>query len=282
MPHRLTILLALFLSTTVSAQSEVEDLRDVMSARAYAMGGAYRALGLGTEAVLGNPAAIALWRMYRMEVHGGWDARGKDAFGAVSVMDAKTSALAAGMDYHYLTLRNGAGRASAHYSTLAIALPITPGVLVGASVHYLRMSSPRQANATTPDLGLLLRFSESLTLGFSAHNLIGTGNPELTRYYSAHAGFLAGLLTVAADVRADFQTQERAVLTYSGGLEYILGQAIPVRVGYTYDGFQRTSQLGVGLGFMTQEGGGIDLGYRHELGGERGRQLALTIKMQVG
>jgi hypothetical protein len=282
MSHRLTLLLALCLSTTVFAQSEVEDLRDVMSARAYAMGGAYRALGLGTEQVLGNPAGIALWPMYRMEAHGGWNIQGKDAFGAVSVMDAKTSPVAAGMDYHFLTLRNGAGRVTAHYSTLAMALPITPGVLVGASVHYLRMSAPRQANATTPDLGLMLRFSEGLTLGFSAHNLIDTGNPELTRYYSAHAGFLTGLLSIGADVRGDFESQEGAVLTYSGGLEYIVGQAFPVRLGYTYDGFRKASQLGVGVGFMTSEGGGLDLGYRHDLGENGGRQLAFTIKVQVG
>lgn len=282
MPRGLMFLLALCLSTPLYAQSDVEDLRDLQSARAYAMGGAYRALGLGTEAVLGNPAAMALWKMYRMELHGSWDPAGKDAFGGVSVMDAKTSDLAAGLDYHLLSLRNGEGRATGHFSTLAFALPLTPGVLIGTSIHYLRLSEPRRTSASTVNVGLLLRFSDSLTTGFSAHNLIDTQNVELTRYYSLHAGYLAGLLTVAADVRADFETRGERVLTYSAGLEYILGQALPVRVGYSYDGFQQSSQLGVGLGFMTAGGGGIDLGYRHELGGEKGRVLALTIKLQVG
>jgi opacity protein-like surface antigen len=276
------VLLTLCLSTTVYAQSDVEDLRDVMSARAYGMGGAYRALGLGTEAVVGNPAAIALWKMYRMELHGSWDPNGKDAFGGVSIMDAKTSDLAAGLDYHLLTLRSGEGRTTGHYSTLAFALPITPGILIGTSVHYLKLNGPRQTNASTGDAGLLLRLSDGFTLGFSAHNLIDTNNIELTRYYSLHTGYLAGLFTVGADVRADFESRESAVFTYSGGLEYILGQAFPVRFGYTYDGFHKASQLGFGLGFMTETGGGIDLGYRHDLGGEKGRLLALTIKLQVG
>src|SRR5690349_12791750 len=105
MPCRLMLLFALFLSTTVYAQADVDDLRDLQIARAYGMGGAYRALGLGTEAILGNPAAMALWKMYRMEVHGSWDAKGHDAFGGVSVMDGKTSDLAAGLDYHFLSLR---------------------------------------------------------------------------------------------------------------------------------------------------------------------------------
>jgi opacity protein-like surface antigen len=282
MPCRLTLLLALSLSTAVYAQSDVEDLRDIQSARAYAMGGAYRALGLGSEAVLGNPAAMALWKMYRMELHGSWDTSGKDAFGGVSIMDAKTSDLAAGLDYHILSLRSGEGRATGHFSTLAFALPITPGVLIGSSIHYLRLNEPRRSNASTVDVGILLRFSDSLMTGFSAHNLIDTHNVELTRYYSLHAGYLSGLLTVAADVRADFESQARRVLTYSAGAEYILGQALPVRLGYTYDGFQKASQLGLGLGLMTEGGGGIDLGYRHDLGGQKGRLLALTIKMQVG
>ncbi|MBN1205844.1 MAG: hypothetical protein JXB05_13080 [Myxococcaceae bacterium] len=281
MPHRLLLLLALCLSIPVHAQSDVEDLRDISSARGYAMG-ASRALGIGTEAVLGNPASIALYQMYRMELHGAWDTHGKDAFGGVSVMDAKTSALAAGVDYHVLTLRNGEGRATAHFSTLAFAFPLTPGILVGSSVHYLRMSAPREANATTVDAGLLLRLSDAFTAGVSAHNLIDTKNPELTRYYTAHVGYLAGLFVAAADVRVDFETRDKAILTYSGGFEYILGQALPVRVGYTYDGFHKASQLGVGLGFMTEGGGGLDLGYRHDLGGEKGRLLALTFKMHVG
>lgn len=282
MSHRLILLLALSLSTTVFAQTDVEDLRDLHSARSLAMGGAYRALGLGTEAVQGNPAAIALYRLYRLELHGAWDLKGKDAYGGLSVMDAKTSALGAGLDYHLLSLRNGAGRATAHFSTLALAFPITPGVLVGSSVRYLRLGGSLRANATTVDAGLLLRFSESLTLGFSGHNLIDTDHVELTRYFSAHLGYMAGMLVLAADVRADFQTREESVFTYSGGLEYLLGQVIPVRLGYTYDGFHEASQLGVGVGFMTQEGGGIDLGYRHDLGGEKGRVLAITLKMQVG
>lgn len=281
MSRPLMVLLALCLSTTVYAQSDVDDLRDITSARGYGMGGAYRALGLGTEAVVGNPAAMALWKMYRMELHGSWDTSGKDAFGGVSLMDAKTSDLAAGLDYHILSLRSGEGRTTGHFSTLAFALPITPGIFIGTSVHYLKLTGPRQTNSSTVDGGLLLRLSDGLTLGFSAHNLIDTHNVELTRYYSLHTGYLAGLFTVGADVRADFESRDKTVLTYSGGFEYILGQVFPVRMGYTYDGFQKASQLGFGLGFMTETGGGIDIGYRHDLGGDKGRLLALTLKLQV-
>jgi hypothetical protein len=36
----------------------------------------------------------------------------------------------------------------------------------------------------------------------------------------------------------------------------------------------------VGIGLMTP-GGGLDLAYRHDVEGEKGRLVALTFKMQV-
>ncbi|SEU15394.1 hypothetical protein [Stigmatella erecta] len=287
MLSRLTLLLLLGLSATVHAQAEFDDLRDLSSARGYAMGGATLAHGLGTESLLGNPAAIALFKLYRVELHGAWDTSDKDAFAGVSVMDAKTSPVAAGLDYHILSLRNGAGRSTAHFTTLALALPLSSNLMIGSSLHYLRLRGgidPLRVNDTSVDAGLLMRLGSAYTLGFSAHNLVGSDRPELGRYYSAHLGIFTGLLTLGADVRADFDTAAKNIFTYSGGAEYLFGQAVPVRLGYSYDTFRRTSQLGAGLGFITQQGGGIDFAYRHEFGkGEgRGRLFSLSIRMQVG
>jgi opacity protein-like surface antigen len=288
--RRLTLLLTLLLSTLAHAQEEpapdtaeaprAEDLRDIMSARGYGMGGAWRALGVGAESGTGNPAAVAAFRTYRIELTGGWDWVGKDAAGMVAVADATTSALAAGVSYQLISLGKGTQRATAHLNTVALALPLADSLMIGVSSRYLLMRGARQANAITGDAGILIRPSGFLSLGVSAHNLIGTGNPELTRYYSAHAGIFAGLLTVAADVRADFETNNRTTFTYSGGMEFILGQLVPVRAGYTWDGFTRSSQLGLGIGVLTG-GGGLDLAYHQDFGGEKGRLIALTFKVQV-
>ena len=282
MPLRPTVLLfALCVSTAALAQPS-EDLRDIMSARAYGMGGAYRALGLGSEAVLGNPAAMALYPSYRVEGTGAWDVEQKEGLLGISIVDAATSKLAMGVDYHWVSLGRGGARSSAHLSSLGVGLPLSQMLMIGATARYLRLSGQsRYANSVTVDTGLLLRLSNSFVAGVSAHNLIDTGDEELTRYYSAHVGVLTGMLTLAGDVRADFTTNNENTFTYSGGLEYLLGQVLPVRAGYTYDGFLRTSQLSTGIGFMTESGGGLDIGYRHDLGGPKGRLLALTFKMQM-
>lgn len=263
-----------------SQQPRAEDLRDLLSARGHGMGGAWRAFGVGAESGTGNPAALGIFRSYRVEITGAWDWVGQDAFGMVAVADSVSSPLAAGVSYQLVTLGKDLERSTAHVNTLAMALPLADSFLIGVSTRYLLLRGARQANAITGDAGLLFRPSPAFALGVSSHNLIGTGNPELTRYHSAHAAVLVGMLNLAADVRADFETNNRTTLTYSGGLELVLGQSFPVRAGYTWDGFTRSSQVGVGLGLLTQ-GGGLDLAYRHDFGGEDGRLVALTFKLQV-
>ena len=288
MRHRATLLLALLLTLRASAQEEpvpveqpaAEDLRDLTGARAYGMGGAWRAMGVGAETGTGNPASLSIFRTYRVELSGAWDWTGKDAFAMASVADSSTSVLAAGVTYQVVTLGKGAARSTAHFNTLALALPLADSFLVGISTRYLVLTGARSANAVTGDAGLIFRPSQTVALGVSAHNLINTGNAELTRYYSAHAAVIAGVFSAGADVRADFTTNERTTLTYSGGLEFLVSRQLPLRAGYTWEGFTRSSQLSVGTGLLLK-GGGIDLAYRHDIGGENGRLLALTIKVQV-
>ncbi|WP_375756847.1 hypothetical protein [Corallococcus exercitus] len=266
-----------------AATSEpAEELRNVASARSLGMGNAFRATGLGADALLGNPAAMALFPAYRIEGTGAYDPRNKEGYLGLSLADSSSGRLALGVDYHWLSLGRGGARTSANLSTLGAALPLSQSLIIGLSGHYLRLNGQQRfANSITMDAGILVRMSEQLTLGVSGHNLIDTENVELTRYFSAHAGYVGQALVVAFDVRADFETRDSAVLTYNTGAEYILDQTIPLRLGYTYDGFQEVSRLTVGAGFMSPGGGGVDLAYQHDLGGLNGRMLALTLRLLV-
>ncbi|HZI12741.1 MAG TPA: hypothetical protein VE153_20330 [Myxococcus sp.] len=282
MSLRSVLPLALCLFSTAALAQRSEELRDVMSARAYGMGGAYRALGLGTEAVMGNPAAMVLYPSYRVEATGGWDVGQKQGLLGVSIVDAATSRLGMGIDYHWVSLGRGGARSSAHLSSLGVGLPLSQVLMIGAAARYLRLSGEsRYVNSVTGDVGLLVRPSPAFAAGVSAHNLIDTDHQELTRYFTGHLGFLSGPLAVAGDVRADFTTNNESTFTYSGGVEYVTGQVLPVRAGYTYDGFTGASRLSAGLGFLTEGGGGIDVAYRHDLGGEKGRLLVLTVKLNM-
>lgn len=273
------LLAALIFSGVAAAQPEL-GFRDLLHARSLAMGGAYRATGLGVEAVHGNPASLALFKRYQVELSGSWDATTKFGFLTSGVMDSATSEVAGGVTYHFLSLGRGEERSTAHLTTLALALPLSQRIHLGASGRYLRMSGAGEANAVTPDAGLLVRVTESLALSVSGHNLVDTYNPELPRHYVLSAAFVGGLFCAAFDLRADPRPEGPPRLAWAGGLEYIVGEAFPLRAGYQYDSLRGTHFVSGGIGFLTQ-GGGADFGYRHELGGSEGRMLALTLKMQV-
>ncbi len=274
---RCLLLAALGVAGTAAAQAE-PGLRDLMHSRNFAMGGAYRSLGVGAEAVSGNPAAVGLFKRYQVELSGAWDVPNAYAFGSVAVVDS-TNELAAGLAYHLVTLGREEQRRTAHVNTLALDLPLTENIHIGASGRYLIETGAVERNGITMDAGLLVRITPSLAVGFSGHNLIDIPNSDLARYYAGSLAWLGGLFSAALDVRADFGIAESVQLAYSAGLEYILGQ-FPVRAGFSLDTITQTQHLSAGLGLLV-EGGGIDVGYRHELGGLEGRLLSVTFKVMV-
>jgi hypothetical protein len=279
MSKPLTVLL-LLVSSSAFATAIEPGLRDLMQARNIAMGGAYRAHGLGAESAFGNPAALSMYKRYQVELSGAWDITTKYAFGSVAIADS-TQEVSAGVAYHLVTLGRGEKRRIAHFNTVASAYAISENIHVGVSARHLLMTGAREANAITMDAGLLVRLTEGLSIGFSGHNLIDTANPELTRYYALAAAWVIGGLTAAFDVRADFGIADVPVqMAYGGGLEYILADMFPLRAGYSYDTVMGTQHISCGLGYAYQ-GGGIDLAYRHELAGNDGRLLMLTFKMQM-
>jgi hypothetical protein len=259
--------------------------RDLVHARSLGMGGAYRALGLGLETVTGNPAAMSLYRRYIIELSGLWDFTSREAFGAAGVMDS-TNPLAAGVTYHLIAFGEVNDRSLAHLNSLALSIPVTESLHVGASAHYLYATGALRANAVTGDAGVALRLGENLAVAVGGHHLIPTGHPELSTYWTGSASFIAGLVAAAADVRLEPRPNLSPLWGLNVGGEYVMGSGFPVRVGYSF--VQRASPgdpevtalshfLSAGLGYIT-EGGGLDVAYRHELTGV-GRAVAVTLRI---
>ncbi|MFZ5470255.1 MAG: hypothetical protein ACOZIN_12540 [Myxococcota bacterium] len=263
--------------TSAFAQSP-PDLRDLMHARNFGMGGAYRAHGLGAEAAFGNPAAVGLYRRYQLDLSGAWDATHKFGFGTLAIVDSATSNLAAGIAYHFASVGRGSEHTNVHLNTAAFALPFGQALHLGVSARHLLMNGATEANAVTMDAGALVRLG-GFAVSFSGHNLVDVHNPLLSRFYNLGVAYLGGLFTAALDVRADFGGPS-PLLSYAGGVEYIIGAGLPLRAGYTTEPAQGQQWLSAGVGIIT-EGGGLDVAYRHELGGLTGRLIALTLKMQV-
>lgn len=280
--------------TSPPAPLAVSTLRDFMHARSYGMGGAFRATGLGADSVGGNPAAMSLFPRFQTELSGAWELDGRMTFGTLAVLDSATNRIAAGVAYHFGQIRDGEERRTLHLQTFAFALPVAPWLHFGLSGRYLNLSGsqnkgpagPKAANAITGDAGLMFRFGQSIHVGLSAHNLIDTTHPELSRYFVGSAAFVGQLFSAAAEVRADFgarrlidpETAPAAnFFGWSAGAEYILG-VVPLRAGYQSDPLADAHYVTGGIGLMT-ETGNIDLGYRHQL---NGAARLFTVSVRLG
>ncbi|MFO0600845.1 MAG: hypothetical protein U0228_36380 [Myxococcaceae bacterium] len=265
----------------VGAWAQVEstpDLRDLGHSRNMAMGGAYEAMGYGAEAVGGNPAALSLYKRYLIEATGSWDVPQGYGFGSLVVADS-TNALSAGISYTFATF-GGPERRWAHLTTMGLAYAIADVFHLGIAVRHHVLVGASNTNSVSMNAGLVVRPIEYLSFGFSGHNLISVYNRDVSRYFVASiAGQLFQQLSPAFDLRMDFnQVQPR--FAFHGGIEWLIAQMIPVRAGYEHDGIANHDYISFGTGYFSS-GSGVDIAYRHEINGQNGRLISLTLKLQL-
>ena len=285
MRRNFTLLLSLA-SSLAAAQvvaTDGPDLRDLQSSRNVAMGGAYEALGYGAETIGGNPAGLSLYKRYQIEATGSWDVPQGYGFGSVAVADS-TNPLSMGISYHFATF-GGEKRRWAHLTTVALAYTFGDLIHLGIATRHHAIVGPPNANSISINAGLIAKPVQWLTLGFSGHNLIYVYNPDITRYFVASIGIqILGQLTPTFDLRMDFNQIVGGVviprLAYHGGLEWLIAETFPIRLGYQFDNIQNHQYISAGVGWFSA-GSGIDFAYRHELGGTEGRLLSLTLKLQL-
>ena len=270
-------LFLLLVSTSAFAQSGPGTV-DVMSARAYGMAGAFRSLGSGTEVIDGNPAALGVYKRYLIELSGGWDPRNPFGFGSVALMDSVTSPLAAGIEYHLISLGNEGDHRVAHVNTAAFSIPFGQALHIGVSTRHVLMTGSRDANAITGDAGLLLNLG-GFVMAVSGHNLVDIYNPDFQRYFAASVGWTSPVFSLSTDVRGNFNGPSPLFAVSAGG-EWVIGNTVPIRAGYSWDQFRNARILAGGLG-VNIEGGALDFAYQYELGGSFSRMMALTLRLQV-
>lgn len=245
-----------------------------------AMGGAYESLGYGAEAIGGNPAALSLYKRYQIEASGSWDIPAGYGFGTIGLADS-TNALATGVSYTFATFNSDKGRNWGHLTTLGFSYAFGDVFHIGVAGRSYVIVGPNPTNSISMNAGVVIRPVSFLSFGVSAHNIIGVYNQYVPRYYVASiSAQILGQLTPIFDLRANLDDIQRPRFAYSGGIEWLIAQAVPVRAGYQWDGIDGHQYISGGIGWFS-DGSGIDIAYRHELGGLGGRLVSLTLKLQL-
>lgn len=274
--------LSLVVSTAAFAQATqvTPDLRDLGTARSIAMGGAFESLGYGSEAIGGNPAALGLYKRYLIEATGAWDIPNGYGFGSIGLADS-TNELQAGVSYTFATY-GGLQRRYAHVTTLAGSYAFGQIISLGVAVRHHAIVGASNTNSVTMNAGVIVRPVPQFSFGFSGHNLIGVYNKDVSRYFvgSISAQFF-NQLSPAIDVRLDFNERIPRWAIH-GGVEWLIANMVPIRAGYEYDGIANPHHhyISFGAGWF-YEGSGIDIAYRHEINGLNGREIVLTLKLQL-
>ena len=254
---------------------------DLSGARAQGMGDAFRAIGSGNEAIFLNPAAIESQPRYQLDASGLLDlGRPQGSFGA-SILDSTEGPVGGGVAFTRFYSGPAGSRTVANVFHLALAVPLGPNVALGASGKWLHLEDLGRANAVTPDLGLLVHL-ELLSVALVAYNLVDIHSLQTPRQFAAavvvgpDASWKAAL-----DVVADTASHPDPSFAFHLGGEYSPLSYLAVRAGYVEDRIRGDRLLTAGMGVFFPPGIGLDLAYRHQLGGELpARVLALNIKLQ--
>ncbi len=280
---RPALLLASLLVTTAALAQPV-GFDQALEAREVGMGGAYRALGTTAVGVDGNPAALALFKLFQLDAGGAYDFGTQTWYLATFVRDSQSSPLAAGYSFQYLSqpldTSSGQTYVTGFQQVFAFAVPVADYMTVGVSSHWITESA-LHINAASLDVGTAFKIGTVVTLGFAGHNLIDTGHPvQLGRYFDLSTGLKFGPVRLAIDTLANFGPHQfHPKLLF--GTEVGIGKSFFIRAGF--DWYTRTEQLApalyltAGVGFNVDKGG-FDLGYQQSLN-HVGNLLVATLRM---
>jgi hypothetical protein len=263
----------------------------IAGARSLAMGNAFRAVGTSNDAIAENPAALALSKRYEL---GGLFALANGApatYWGASVVDAATVETALGFSYtHVASSQSGADpsgqRISGSTTRVAFSYPLSDTLFIGAGLGWYTYSytaSPTRpsaylANSATPDVGLLLKPAEIITIAAVGYHLINVGNPVLLPRQLAGALAIGSDSTfhISGDILVNLTDPNKPIDYHLGG-EYLLSQILALRAGYMFQGIPRANFLSGGFGLVVSSIG-LDFAFSQNLGNARDHVFAFVLK----
>jgi opacity protein-like surface antigen len=167
---------------------------------------------------------------------------------------------------------------------LALAFPFSDQFMVGAGGRYLRLlqnglgplgsslvSGGLQKKVIVDgfglDLGAMLRLGDSFRVALVGNNINSPDNGLQPASVSGGLGFGIREFTVEADILGDFVTWEKTTARAMLGLELLVAEHYPLRLGYRYDTGAESHALSAGVGYIDQAFG-FEVALRRVVSGE--------------
>ncbi len=248
---------------------------DIAGVRSMGMGDAFRGAASSNDAIVENPAGLALNPHYEIAGFFAWDTSAPAAYWNGSIVDGTTLPLAVGLSYTHIGAGTGLGvdpTATGRYVgasyRLALAYPISDNLAVGVSANWLSYGGDigvggAGIDSVTGSAALALKVTDQLTVSAIGYNLVpvGTALAPLRAALGASYGTDSSFL-IDVDGVASLGTQDAFDL--HAGAEYFAFGMLAIRAGYFYSGLTERSFGSVGLGFVSS-GVGLDVAYRNDI-----------------
>lgn len=248
------VLAAVLLSGPAAAVEELPTpgASDLSRARALSLGNAFRAVATSNDALFLNPAGMAAGRKYAVDGSFTLSPATDLRLWSFSVVDSKTSPIAAGAAYSLLRGDGLEGEVKGSVAHLGLAVPLAGFGSLGFGGKYLSFDRPDPTHAITADVGLLVRLAGQLSAGAVATNVIDVKSDEAP--FGAGFGLAYGddvSFRLAGDVAFDLSREDSSPATVHAGGEYFVAGGLPLRVGFRRDVEASRNHVSGGLGFVT-------------------------------
>jgi hypothetical protein len=235
------------------------------------MGGASSAVGSSTASLFGNPANLALARLYHFEGLAALapEAR-RQSYGAAAV-DSSTSRLAGGVGGTWNSLDPDGVRRTWTDIRLGLAMLLGERLSAGLTGRYLRIDQAIErgpfgasfvsdgrkddpiTNAITVDAGITAVPADFLRIGVVGHNLTNPGTALAPTLLEGGVGLMLGDVTIEGGGLVDFTTWGKAKSRFMLGAEVFLANHFPLRAGYRFDEGTNAHALTAGVGYVDKK-----------------------------
>jgi hypothetical protein len=215
---------------------------ELSGARSLAMGGAHRGLGNSNESVWLNPAGMALTRRYSIDVQYNYGGADRLSHANASVVDSKSSPLAAGLSYTRDWGNPSGVNPTINRTHAGMAYGFNQVFAVGATGHNVsgefNLDGKREKFTDwSATAGVAASLGQTVGLGVVWHNLFDAKNDRLLPPSVGFGGSLqVQQLSLAADLELNLRPDIKKNLAYHAGAELFLMQLVAVRGGWRLGG----------------------------------------------
>lgn len=283
------LLISLRPSTARAQASEVPaaaayNYGETETPRTAALGGASRAVAIGTDAILANPANMGLAKVYHIGAFAQlYPEAGRQAYGG-AVVDSliSSSGIAGGFSVLWSQLDPEGIRREWLDMRFGLGLPLGDIVYLGMSGRYYNANQNglgplgfSEASGGIPDASIIqtitidagatLRPVPEFMISLVGHNLTNPDTSMLPLMGAIAIGFMTEDFTLSGDVVVESRTYEEARLRFQGGGEVLIADRVPLRAGYRFDQGLNAHSVSGGVGYLDKRFG-VDVAVRRAFG----------------